>query len=102
MLLCCSTAKDVQLEDAPVPEHFTLIDGSVGAPLGKIDAGSSVQHSYVLVPNKGSFGLRFDPASVTYVAELDSNEKQVCLPSCTGSLHVGYACSPQLVGNALG
>ena len=60
-----------------MPEDFTLLDGSVGATLGKISAGSSVQHSYVLVPNKGSFGLRFDPATVTYVAELDSNEKQV-------------------------
>lgn len=58
-------------------EDFTLVDGSLEAALGKIDAGSSVQHSYVVVPNKGSFGLRFDPASVTYVAEIDSSEKQV-------------------------
>lgn len=68
----------MQLTDAEVPEDFTLLDGSIAASLGKIDAGSSVQHSYVLVPNKGSFGLRFEPATVTYIAELDSNEKQVC------------------------
>jgi aspartate aminotransferase-like enzyme len=60
-----------------VNEDFTLVDGSLEAALGKIDAGSSVQHSYVVVPNKGSFGLRFDPATVTYVAEIDSSEKQV-------------------------
>lgn len=75
----CRTAKDVQLTDAEVPEDFTLLDGSIAASLGKIDAGSSVQHSYVLVPNKGSFGLRFEPATVTYIAEMDSNEKQVCV-----------------------
>lgn len=77
MLSVCRTAKDVQLNDAEVPEDFTLLDGSIAAALGKIDAGSSVQHSYVLVPNKGSFGLRFEPASVTYIAELDSTDKQV-------------------------
>lgn len=67
----------MQLQDAAVAEDFTLVDGSLEAALGKIDAGSSVQHSYTIVPNKGSFGLRFQPATVSYIAEIDSSDKQV-------------------------
>lgn len=78
------TAKDVQLNDAEISEDFTLLDGSISASLGKIDAGSSVQHSYVLVPNKGSFGLRFEPAAVTYIAEIDTNDKQKTRSSSPG------------------
>jgi hypothetical protein len=70
-----------------VNEDFTLVDGSLEAALGKIDAASSVQHSYVVVPNKGSFGLRFDPATVTYVAEIDSSEKQVRFVSQQPAVH---------------
>lgn len=67
--------------DAVLAEDFTLVDGSLEVSLGKIEAGSSVQHSYVIVPNKGSFGLRFPPATVSYVAELDSTERQASISS---------------------
>jgi len=78
------TAKDVQLLDAVQSEDFTVVEGSLETSLGKIEAGSSVQHSYVIVPTKGSFGLRFPPATVSYVAELDSTERQRTKSSIPG------------------
>lgn len=54
-------------------------EGTLEASLGKIEAASSAKHTYTIVPDKGSFGVRFKPATVTYIAELDSNDKQVCM-----------------------
>lgn len=90
------TAKDVQLTDGAISEDFTLVDGSLEASLGKIEAGSSIEHTYVVVPNKGSFGLRFEPAAVTYIAELDSNDKQAsagCLGWWGRAAGAAHACS---------
>lgn len=73
----CRTASDVNLKDAAIPEGLRLIEGSLEASLGKIDVGSSVQHSYVVVADKGSFPAEFESATVTYIAEFDSKDKQV-------------------------
>jgi len=88
----CRTAKDVQMLDAVLADDFTVVDGSLEVSLGKIEAGSSVQHSYVIVPTKGSFGLRFPPATVSYVAELDSTERQASTPRAgMAAAHVSRA-----------
>eukprot|EP00879_Flechtneria_rotunda_P000975 GHRR01001108.1.p1 GENE.GHRR01001108.1~~GHRR01001108.1.p1 ORF type:complete len:233 (+),score=63.54 GHRR01001108.1:429-1127(+) len=79
-----ATADDVQLKDAEVPEGFRLLDGSSEASLGKIDVGSSVQHSYVLVADRGSFGATFAPAAVTYQPEFDSMDTQTTKSSTPG------------------
>eukprot|EP00878_Enallax_costatus_P001075 GHUV01001212.1.p1 GENE.GHUV01001212.1~~GHUV01001212.1.p1 ORF type:complete len:240 (+),score=68.40 GHUV01001212.1:188-907(+) len=71
-----ATANEVQLKDSAVPEGLRVIDGSLEASLGRVDAGSSVKHSYVVVADKGSFGAEFEPATVTYIAEFDSKERQ--------------------------
>jgi hypothetical protein len=72
-----STANEVTLKDSELPEGLKLIDGSLEAHLGKVDVGSSVQHSYVVVAEKGSFPAEFQSATVTYQPELDNKEKQV-------------------------
>lgn len=77
-LFSCSTASEVTLKDSAIPKGLKLIDGSLEASLGKIDVGSSVQHTYVLAAETGSFGAEFEPATVTYQPEFDSKEKQVC------------------------
>lgn len=74
-----STANDVHLKDGAIPEGLRVIDGSPEASLGKVDSGSSVQHSYVVVADKGSFGAEFEPATVSYIPEFDSKEIQVCI-----------------------
>jgi uncharacterized repeat protein (TIGR01451 family) len=71
-----ATANDVHLKDSVIPEGLRLIEGSTEAQLGKIDVGSSVQHSYVVVADKGSFGAEFESATVTYIPEFDSKERQ--------------------------
>jgi hypothetical protein len=72
-----STANEVTLKDSALPEGLKLIDGSLEAHLGKVDVGSSVQHTYVVVAEKGSFAAEFASATVTYQPELDNKEKQV-------------------------
>jgi len=95
----CSTANDVQLKDAVIPENLTLIDGTLEASLGKIDVGSTATHSYVVKADKGSFVAEFNPALVTYKPEFDSNEEQVSCSSCTvhqpsqAFSHVSYVIS---------
>ncbi|KAF6263358.1 translocon-associated protein beta-domain-containing protein [Scenedesmus sp. NREL 46B-D3] len=79
-----ATANEVALKDSPLPEGLKLIDGSLEAHLGKVDVGSSVQHSYVVVAEKGSFGAEFQSATVTYQPELDNKEKQTTSSSVYG------------------
>lgn len=79
-----ATASEVTLKDAAAPEGLRLIDGSLEANLGKIDVGSSVQHSYVLVSDTGSYGAQFEAATVTYQAEFDSKDKQTTQSSAPG------------------
>jgi hypothetical protein len=45
--------------------------------------GSSVQHSYVVVAEKGSFAAEFASATVTYQPEIDNKEKQVITLCCS-------------------
>jgi hypothetical protein len=73
-----STANEVTLKDSELPEGLKLIDGSLEAYLGKVDVGSSAQHSYMVVAEKGSFAAEFQSATVTYQPELENKEKQVC------------------------
>ncbi|KAF8066375.1 Ssr2 [Scenedesmus sp. PABB004] len=79
-----AAASDVQLEDAPVPKGLRLIEGALEASLGKIDVGGSAQHSYTLVADDGAFAAEFAPATVTYVAEFESKEKQSTKSSAYG------------------
>jgi hypothetical protein len=72
----------VYLKDGELPEGFALLEGALEGSLGKIEPGSSAQHKYVVVPSKGSFGLRLKPAQVTYVAEIDSTDRQVRCRGC--------------------
>lgn len=65
------------MTDGAIPEGLRLIDGVLEASFGKVDVGSSVQHSYVVVADKGSFPAEFAPATVTYIAEFDSKDRQV-------------------------
>lgn len=79
-----ATANEVTIKDSELPEGLKLIDGSLEAHLGKVDVGSSVQHSYVVVAEKGSFGAEFQSATVTYQPELENKEKQTTTSSAYG------------------
>jgi Translocon-associated protein beta (TRAPB) len=78
------TASDVLLVDGvEAPTNFSLVDGPLTTSLGKIEPGEAATHSYVLLPSTGSFAFEPAAAEVTYIAEIDSKDKQVRLLAST-------------------
>lgn len=78
-----SSAKDVNVVDAPLPEELKLIEGSLETTFPTIEPGASIKHTYTALAVKGEKGVYLESATVTYVSDMDGT-KQVTRSSQPG------------------
>ncbi|KAK9814382.1 hypothetical protein WJX72_004905 [[Myrmecia] bisecta] len=77
-----SAATDVKVVDAAWPAgQFDVAGGSTSESYSKVASGSTVRFQYSVIPRKAPLFLEAPPATVTYRAESEGQEKQTAVSS---------------------